>query len=43
MNQVHEYKGYWWLPSNPKIKIAGILKYIPSESIILELIGSFSH
>ena len=36
-----EYKGYWWLPSNPDATVAGILTYIPHEKITLELIGSF--
>ena len=35
-----EYKGYWYLPSDPDNAIAGILTYIPNESIRLELIGS---
>ena len=34
-----EIKGYWWLPSSPDDTVAGILTYIPNESIILELIG----
>lgn len=41
MKERFEYKGYWWLPSNPDKTIAGILTYIPNESIKLELIGSF--
>lgn len=36
-----EYKGYWYLPSSPNIKVAGTLTYYPNEKIILELIGSF--
>lgn len=36
-----EYKGYWWLPSNPDATVAGILTYTPHEKITLELIGSF--
>ena len=36
-----EYKGYWYLPSDPDNEIAGILTYIPNESIELELIGTF--
>ena len=36
-----EYKGYWYLPSDPEHKVAGILSYVPNESITLELIGSF--
>lgn len=34
-----EIKGYWWFPSSPDDTVAGILTYIPNESIILELIG----
>lgn len=36
-----EYKGYWYLPSNPTVKVAGILTYFPNEKIRLELFGSF--
>lgn len=36
-----EKKGYWFLPNNPENVVAGILTYIPQESIILELIGTF--
>lgn len=36
-----EYKGYWWLPSNPNKTVAGILTYMPNERITLELIGTF--
>jgi hypothetical protein len=35
-----EYKGLWYLPSDPNNTVAGILTYTPNESIILELIGS---
>lgn len=41
MTENFEYKGYWYLPSDPDNKIAGILTYIPNESIKLELIGTF--
>ena len=41
MTQNFEYKGYWFLPSDPKNKIAGILTYLPNESMKLELIGAF--
>ena len=41
MIEKFEYKGYWYLPSDPDNAIAGILTYIPSESIKLELIGTF--
>lgn len=36
-----EYKGYWWLPSNPDETVAGILSYTPNDKITLELIGAF--
>lgn len=41
MIEKFEYKGYWYLPSDPDNAIAGILTYIPNESIELELIGAF--
>lgn len=41
LNEKLECKGYWWLPSKPENKIAGILTYTPNEKIKLELIGSF--
>jgi len=40
LTQNFEYKGYRFLPSAPENKIAGILTYIPNESIKLELIGT---
>lgn len=44
MNEVQsenliEYKGYWFLPSNPDKKIAGVLTFYPNEKIELELFG----
>lgn len=36
------YKGYWWLPTNPEKKVAGILEYIPNVSITLEIFGTFT-
>lgn len=41
LDQALEYKGYWYLPSFPEKKVAGILTYSPSDKITLELIGSF--
>lgn len=41
MNDKVEYKGYWWIPNNPDRAIAGVITYLPKESITLELIGSF--
>ncbi|WP_313581283.1 HEPN domain-containing protein [Chishuiella sp.] len=42
MNESFEYKGYWYISSNPNNKIAGILNYQPNNSIRLELFDSFS-
>lgn len=39
--ETQEYKGLWWLPENPKHKVAGILYYTAGEELRLELIGSF--
>lgn len=36
-----EYKGYWYLPSAPEYKVAGVVTYYPNDKIILELIGAF--
>ena len=41
LEQKLEYKGYWYLPSFPNNKVAGILAYYPNEKITLELIGCF--
>lgn len=40
MNEEFIYKGYWFLPSDPNNRVAGVLTYVPQKSIILELIGS---
>lgn len=32
-------KGYWWIPNSPDEKVAGILTYIPKDSLMLEIIG----
>lgn len=42
MSEKQEYKGTWFLPENPEQEIAGILYFIPNETIRLELIGSLS-
>lgn len=42
LEEAFEFKGYWWLPSAPENKVAGVLSYKPGERITLELIGSFS-
>ena len=36
-----EYKGLWFLPSNDKDKVAGIVKFEVKKGITLDLIGSF--
>ena len=36
-----EYKGYWYIPSNPNKVIAGILTLAPKSGVTLELIGCF--
>lgn len=36
-----EYRGFWYLPSDPENSVAGTVTYYPNERIILELIGSF--
>jgi hypothetical protein len=41
LDQKLEYKGYWFLPSAPDTKVAGIVTYYPNEKITLELIGAF--
>lgn len=41
LDQKIEYKGYWYLPSTPDIKVAGVVTYYPNEKITLELIGAF--
>jgi hypothetical protein len=35
-----ESNGYWWIPSNPEIQVAGVLKFTPEEGINLNLIGT---
>lgn len=42
MTEKIEYKGYWWLPSNPDESVAGVLTYIPNERIDLELLGNLN-
>ena len=41
MNEQLEFKGFWFLPNYPENRVAGILTYIPHETIKLELIGYF--
>lgn len=36
-----EYKGYWYIPSNPNKVIAGILTLAPKSGVTLELLGCF--
>lgn len=41
LDQKLELKGYWYLPTDPQNRVAGILTYYPNEKIMLELIGCF--
>ncbi|NES07308.1 MAG: hypothetical protein F6K22_33660, partial [Okeania sp. SIO2F4] len=41
MKSIENLEGFWWLPSEPDLKIAGILKFKNTEGIKLQLIGSF--
>lgn len=41
MKERLEIKGYWHLPNQEENRVAGILYYIPNETIRLELIGAF--
>ena len=41
LDQKLEYKGYWYLPSAPGNRVAGVLTYYPNEKIVLELMGCF--
>ena len=43
LEQKLEYKGYWYLPSSPENKVAGVITYYPGEKIVLELIGCFDN
>jgi len=36
-----EYRGFWYLPSDPENSVVGTVTYYPNEKIVLELIGSF--
>jgi hypothetical protein len=40
MTSKFEYKGYWYLPNKQENAIAGILTYIPNETLKLELFGT---
>lgn len=41
LSEGFEYKGYWWRPSAPDKKVAGVLTYKAGDKILLELIGAF--
>lgn len=43
MTTKFEYKGYWYLPNKQDNAVAGILTYIPNETLKLELIGAFDN
>lgn len=36
-----EYKGTWWIPNNPDVKLHGSIKFIHSNYILLELMDLF--
>lgn len=38
-----EFKGYWYLPSNPQNTVAGIVTYYPNDKIVLNLMGGFDN
>ena len=42
LEQKIDYKGYWYLPSSPENKIAGVLTYHVGNKIELALIGCFN-
>jgi hypothetical protein len=41
MTKDEEYKGFWFVPTNPEIKVPGILYFEANKEIRLELIGGF--
>ncbi len=41
MKKDNEYKGFWFLPDKPTIRVAGVLYFKANDSIKLELIGGF--
>lgn len=41
MNSTKEFKGTWFLPSNTKVRVSGILTFDPINGAELELLGSF--
>lgn len=41
MKDPEVFKGYWFIPSRPDKKVAGILHFMPYERLKLELIGGF--
>ncbi|NJE11887.1 HEPN domain-containing protein [Thermococcus sp. LS2] len=36
-----EYKGVWWLPDRPEVKVPGTLKLTPNRGAVLDLLGYF--
>ncbi|MCL2246636.1 MAG: hypothetical protein FWC10_05945 [Lentimicrobiaceae bacterium] len=42
MTEKKEFKGKWYIPESPEIKVAGILFFFPNETIKLELFGPLS-
>ncbi|NEP90716.1 MAG: hypothetical protein F6K18_30055 [Okeania sp. SIO2C2] len=41
MKSIENLEGFWWLPLEPELKVAGILKFTNTEEIKFQLIGSF--
>jgi len=41
MTQDFQYKGFWFLPSDPKTKVAGTIYFEVKKGLTLDLIGSF--
>ena len=43
MLESFEHTGYWYLPADPTSRVAGILRYSPTEGVTLELAGLLLH
>jgi ApeA N-terminal domain 1/Apea-like HEPN len=41
MKEKIEFKGKWYLPSNPEDQVMGTIKFVPQEGATLELFGKF--
>jgi hypothetical protein len=42
-NESVEHTGYWWLPSDPEMRIPGRLRFSLQEGVFLDLSGNFDH